>query len=57
MTGSCFDFVVFVDGKDKKVRFKEPHIKRELLLPELNLEKELKDNFDRIHQEAKGIFN
>tara|TARA_R110000744_G_scaffold265884_1_gene379895 strand:- start:210 stop:383 length:174 start_codon:yes stop_codon:yes gene_type:complete len=57
VTGSCFDFVVFADGKDKKVRFKEPHIKRELLLPELNLEKELKDNFDRIHQEAKGIFN
>ena len=51
------EFVVFADGKDKKVRFKEPHIKRELPLPELNLEKELKDNFERIHKEAKGIFS
>lgn len=51
------EFVVFADGKDKKVQFRKPHIKQELPPLEINLEEQLKENFDRIHEEAKGIFN
>lgn len=50
------EFVVFADGKDKKVRFKTPHIKRELPILKINLEKQLKENFERIHREVKEVF-
>ena len=50
------EFVVFFDGKDKKVRFKMPQIKRELPKP-LSIDKdELRANFERVHREVKAIF-
>nr|WP_299214440.1 type IV secretion system DNA-binding domain-containing protein [uncultured Allomuricauda sp.] len=50
------EFVVFFDGKDKKVRFKLPQIKRELPQP-MSIDKdELKANFERVHREAQSIF-
>ena len=50
------EFVVFFDGKDKKVTFKLPEIKRELPKSMQITEKELKANFDKIHREAQSIF-
>ena len=50
------EFVVFFDGKDKKVRFKTPQIKRELPLPMSIDEEELRVNFERVHREASSIF-
>ena len=50
------EFVVFFDGKDKKVRFRLPQIKRELPEPLSMTEDELNANFDRIHREAQSIF-
>ncbi len=50
------EFVVFFDGKDKKVRFKMPQIKRELPKPMTIDVDELKSNFERIHREAASIF-
>lgn len=50
------EFVVFADGKDKKVRFKAPSIKRELPTLNSNLEEQLKENFERIHREVKEVF-
>ncbi|WP_232520956.1 type IV secretory system conjugative DNA transfer family protein [Flagellimonas nanhaiensis] len=50
------EFVVFFDGKDKKVRFKTPQIKRELPQPMSIDEDELKANFERVHREAQSIF-
>ena len=51
------EFVVFFDGKDKKVTFKLPTIKRELPEPLQMSEVELKVNFDKIHIEAQSIFD
>lgn len=51
------EFVVFFDGKDKKVKFKLPTIKRELPEPLQMSEVELKTNFDKIHIEAQSIFD
>ncbi len=50
------EFVVFFDGKDKKVRFKMPQIKRELPTPMSIDEDELRANFERVHREAQSIF-
>jgi len=50
------EFVVFHDGKDKKVRFKTPKIKRELKASELITKEMLKENFERIHREVRKIF-
>ncbi|MCL6266377.1 type IV secretory system conjugative DNA transfer family protein [Flagellimonas myxillae] len=50
------EFVVFFDGKDKKVRFKMPQIKRELPKPMSIDEDELRANFERVHREVKSIF-
>ena len=50
------EFVVFFDGKDKKVRFKLPKISRELPKPLTKTKDELKDNFENIHREAQSIF-
>jgi len=51
------EFVVFFDGKDKKVRFKMPFIERKLPEPIEITGQELKTNFDKIHQEAQSIFD
>jgi len=50
------EFVVFADGKDKKVQFREPNIKR--LLPPCRSysERDLEDNYFRIHREIRSIF-
>ncbi|TXG39883.1 type IV secretory system conjugative DNA transfer family protein [Seonamhaeicola maritimus] len=51
------EFVVFADGKDKKVRFKRPHISKELPNPpKAYTEAELELNFNRIYNEVKSMF-
>ncbi|MCB0460060.1 MAG: type IV secretory system conjugative DNA transfer family protein [Flavobacteriaceae bacterium] len=51
------EFIVFADGKDKRVRFQEPKISK--LLPEHKKisTDELEENFLRIHSEIKSIFS
>ncbi|WP_417936419.1 type IV secretory system conjugative DNA transfer family protein [Flagellimonas onchidii] len=51
------EFVVFFDGKDKKVCFKTPQIIKDLPYPKIIGWDKLKANFDRIHGEARSIFN
>lgn len=50
------EFVVFADGKDKKVQFREQNIKG--LLPPCRpySEKDLEDNYFRIHREVRSMF-
>ncbi len=50
------EFVVFFDGKDRKVRFRLPQIKRELPRSMALDADELKANFERVHREAQSIF-
>ncbi len=51
------EFIVFADGKDKKVRFKRPHIIKELPEPPRGYtEKDLQLNFNRIYSEVKSMF-
>jgi len=50
------EFVVFFDGKDKKVQFKFPEIPKVLPKPIVKTKDELQDNFERIHREAQSIF-
>ena len=50
------EFVVFFDGKDRKVRFRLPLIKRELPDPLSITQDDLNANFDRIHREVQSIF-
>ncbi|WP_394970963.1 type IV secretory system conjugative DNA transfer family protein [uncultured Croceitalea sp.] len=50
------EFVVFFDGKDKKVRFRLPQITRGLPQPLVINEEELRANFERIHREVQSIF-
>ena len=49
------EFVVFFDGKDRKVRFRLPKIKRKLPEPLSMTEGELASNFNSIHREAQSI--
>ncbi|MBW8201382.1 type IV secretory system conjugative DNA transfer family protein [Muricauda sp. W52] len=52
------EFITYADGKDKKVQFKLSRIQRQL--PEESKQfsqADLADNFDRIYDEAKSIFN
>ena len=49
------EFVVFFDGKDKKIRFKKPVISKELPQPTPKTPEELKLNFDRIHKEVRSM--
>ena len=49
-------FVVLADGKDKKVQFNPPKILRQLPVPARNLKEQLQENFERIHLEARLIF-
>ncbi|QCX37433.1 type IV secretory system conjugative DNA transfer family protein [Aureibaculum algae] len=50
------EFIVFADGKDKKLQFKHPKIKKEL--PTINKinHNDLDANFLKIHNEVKSIF-
>ncbi|WP_223826652.1 type IV secretory system conjugative DNA transfer family protein [Flagellimonas sp. S3867] len=49
------EFVVFFDGKDKKVRFRVPSIQKELPKPRSKTGEELRSNFDGIHEDVKSI--
>jgi hypothetical protein len=51
------EFITYADGKDKKVQFKRAQIERRL--PEVTNEfsrEDLEENFERIYEEARGIF-
>ena len=51
------EFVVFSDGKEKKVQFKRDEIIRELpAKPKQPTQDELKENYNRVHREAQSIF-
>ncbi|MCR9228340.1 MAG: type IV secretion system DNA-binding domain-containing protein [Flavobacteriaceae bacterium] len=49
------EFVMFFDGKDKKIRFKARRISRDLPRPNPKTPQELKSNFDRIHREVRSM--
>ena len=49
------EFVVFFDGKDRKVRFKLPKIQRSLPKTTSKTPQELKSNFNKIHKEVQSI--
>ncbi|WP_299529733.1 type IV secretion system DNA-binding domain-containing protein [Ulvibacterium sp.] len=51
------EFVVFADGKDRKVQFKTPRIVRQLPPLEPNSQEVFQKNFERIHGEVREIFN
>ncbi len=51
------EFIVFFDGKDKKVRFKHPNIIKALPETIAETEDELQENFEKIHKEAQSLFN
>jgi type IV secretory pathway TraG/TraD family ATPase VirD4 len=51
------EFIVFADGKDRKVRFRLPNIEK--ALPEqkkLYSNEELQENFERVYREVRQIF-
>jgi len=51
------EFVTFADGKERKVKFSTPRLQKELPIPkEAFTTKDLELNFEKIYQEAKGIF-
>lgn len=51
------EFISFADGKDRKVRFKMPRIKRELPPPVHRYnDAEIQANFERIHLEVRQLF-
>ncbi len=52
------EFITFADGKDRKVRFKLPKIEKRLPKQTRDYTKgDLQQNFDRIYEEAKSLFN
>jgi len=48
------EFISFTDGKEKKIRFKQPTLKREA--PKVVNEVDLGANFARIHREVSELF-
>ncbi|GAL77295.1 putative mobilization protein BF0133 [Algibacter lectus] len=50
------EFIVFADGKDRKVRFKHPQINRGLPTPLSLTAQDLDNNFIKIHDEVKSMF-
>lgn len=51
------EFITFADGKDRKVQFKKPNIKRALPLPVRRYnDAEIEANYKRIHLEVKQLF-
>lgn len=52
------EFVTFADGKERKVRFGKPNLKKELPIPKKEFSAEdMKLNFEKIYREAKAIYN
>ncbi|MCX2682156.1 type IV secretory system conjugative DNA transfer family protein, partial [Galbibacter sp. EGI 63066] len=51
------EFIVFADGKDRKVQFKYPKIQRALPKPKQISDKEMEANFIRIYKEVRGMFS
>lgn len=49
-------FIMFADGKDRKVQFRQPNIKRSLPSYKEISTTDLDENFIRIHNEIKSIF-
>ncbi len=49
------EFVVFFDGKDKRIKFKIPKIAKDLPTPIAKTDTELKLNFDQIHREVRSL--
>lgn len=50
------EFIVFADGKDRKIRFNQPQIERELPKPLEVTPRLLEQNFIKIHNDIKSIF-
>nr|WP_235915008.1 type IV secretory system conjugative DNA transfer family protein [Allomuricauda ochracea] len=51
------EFISFADGRDRKVRFRTPKVKRELPEPSFLYDaQEIEENYKRIHREAREIF-
>jgi len=51
------EFVVFADGKDRKVRFSKPHIVRGLPKPLEFTEEDLEQHYLKVHREVRSMFN
>ena len=52
------EFIAFADGKDKRVKFERPDIKRELPTPVFaQNHPEIRANFQRIHLEVRRLFS
>ncbi|PKA99638.1 type IV secretory system conjugative DNA transfer VirD4/TraG family protein [Flavobacteriaceae bacterium MAR_2009_75] len=52
------EFIAFADGKDKRVKFEKPDIKRELPKPVFaQNHPEIRANFQRIHLEVRRLFS
>ncbi|MEX0315131.1 MAG: type IV secretory system conjugative DNA transfer family protein [Allomuricauda sp.] len=51
------EFIVFADGKDQKIQFRRPQIKKEL--PPCNgfSQQDLDENFKQIHKDIKSMFS
>ncbi len=50
------EFIVFADGKDKRVQFRKPNIQKGLPQPMEISKEEMEENYVRIHDEIKSIF-
>lgn len=50
------EFIAFADGKEQKVRFKAPQLKRGLPDPPQEGSIDLEENFYRIHTEVRALF-
>lgn len=50
------EFVVFADGKDRKVRFPRPDIQKDLPKPVPFTEKKLQEHYLKVHREVRSIF-
>ncbi|WP_127025034.1 type IV secretory system conjugative DNA transfer family protein [Flagellimonas beolgyonensis] len=50
------EFVVFADGKDRKVRFPKPDIQRGLPKPLKITEGDLEQHYVKVHREVRSIF-
>ncbi|RIV31544.1 type IV secretory system conjugative DNA transfer family protein [Flagellimonas lutimaris] len=50
------EFVVFSDGKDRKVQFPRPQIERGLPKPKTHNEADLEQHYLKVHREVRNIF-
>ncbi len=51
------EFVVFADGKDRKVQFPRPEIPKGLPEPLVVTERDLEKHYLKVHQEVRSIFD